>query len=103
MEQQFINKKRGKEAVASLIIGTVSIGIVISPFLIKYPIDILTENLIVFIMLILIPIIGIILGIKGLKSPKKIFAGTGIVLNTISTAGMLFFYFIFLSLTYFWK
>lgn len=80
-----------RKAIISLIFGISSImSGLISIYL--YGSYEWASNLIIIIYL-LIPVIGIIFGIYGLKSAWKILSIVGIVLSTISLLGVLFLYF----------
>jgi len=84
--QQSKSDPKGK-AIASLILGIISFTPIVTqlmmPF-IYYLISPIRGIIVLFLRGILIlSIVGIILGILGLKSSKRNFAITGIVLNTI--------------------
>jgi len=85
--QQSKPDPKGK-AIASLIFGVISIiglylmySIVPMRFIVSFRNP---ESFIFPVIAIILPLIGLVLGIRGLKSTKRVFALAGIVLSVIS-------------------
>lgn len=72
------------KAIASFIIGVISVIALMFHFLFGLGIFLLGGS-------IIFAIIGLILGIMGLKSPKRALSGIGIILSVLSLVGNVFF------------